>query len=135
MGLKSRNKGKLGEQEAVQQLRSVFPDARSKRAGGESATQDRGRDLLGTPGFCIQVRRAATSSKIELKLSQAVLIAEPHELPIAMTRVDRDSWNVTMPAWAFVAILEQRERMIRALCAHVEESAARKLAEIRRQSA
>jgi len=111
-GMLSRRKGKLGEQGAVQLLRAAFPLVRSKRAGGETLTIDRGRDLLDTPGFCVQVMRAARPD-IHRKFSEAAAVAKPDEIPVALTRRDRGQWLATIPASAFVAMVDQLEKLRR----------------------
>jgi len=109
----SRRKGKLGEQEAAQLLRPAFPEVRTKRAGGESALQDRGRDLLGTPGLCVQVMLSA-SPAIERKFREACDVALPNEIPVALTRrtcapgengKGGPPWLATLPAEALVKLL------------------------------
>jgi len=83
-----RRKGKHGEQEVAQLLRGLFPEVRTKRAGGESASVDRGRDLLGTPGFCVQVKRMQRPNALAA-LEEAAGVATPAEIPIAFIKQSR----------------------------------------------
>ena len=61
----------------VRKLRGVWPDAITCRAGGEIVP---GRDLLRTPGACIQVKR---TSQPLAALKQAQNAADEDEVPIA----------------------------------------------------
>lgn len=110
MGLMSRRKGKRGECEAVQLLIPLFPLARSKRAGGETTTIDRGRDILGTPGFSVQVKRMARPN-VYTALDEAGQVAAADEIPLALTRRDRGPWLATLPAADLIALLVQLERL------------------------
>jgi hypothetical protein len=111
MGIAQRRKGKRGEQEAVNLILPAFPLARSKRAGGESATVDRGRDILGTPGYCIQVHRGR-STPCERKLEEAVTAAEgTYDIPVALVRRDRGPWTATIRASDFLALVYQLEKL------------------------
>lgn len=106
----SSRKGKRGEVEAVNLLLPIFPLARSKRAGGESATVDRGRDILGTDGWCVQVMRSARPD-IHRKLSEAMGCAQADEIPLALTRKDRGEWLATLPAAHLMELLDQLEKL------------------------
>lgn len=111
MGIAQRRKGKVGEQEAVKILLPAFPLARSKRAGGESSTVDRGRDILGTPGYCIQVHRGR-SATCERKLEEAVAAATgTYDVPVALVRRDRGQWTATLRADDFLALTYQLEKL------------------------
>ena len=90
-----RRKGKHGEQEVAQLLRGLFPEVRTKRAGGESASVDRGRDLLGTPGYCVQVKRMHRPAPLAA-LEEALAAAAVGEIPVAFVKQSRhggDQWN------------------------------------------
>ena len=108
-GRMARQKGKRGEQEVAAMLRDVFPDVRTKRAGGESATQDRGRDLLGTPGLCVQSKCMARPNPLKALLEAAVA-ATGHEIPVAfckqsrMGRGNSTAWTVTLLAEDFIGL-------------------------------
>jgi hypothetical protein len=110
MSRSQRQKGKRGEQEVVALLSPVYPEARTKRAGGESASVDRGRDLLGTPGLCVQVKNAAAIDCIGA-LEEARHAAASNEIPIAFVRRTRGNglsssgWCVILSADDFVGML------------------------------
>jgi len=107
-GMHSRRKGKVGEQDAARLLRPICPEVRTKRAGGESASQDRGRDLLGTPGLCVQVKCHATPQPIQA-LREATQAAQGNELPVAFVRQSSrgasSPWCVILEASDFVGLV------------------------------
>lgn len=111
MGLMQRNKGKRGECDVVRLILPLYPLARSKRAGGESALVDRGRDILGTPGLCIQVHLGQSATP-QRKLAEAVAGAlGTEDMPVAFTRRDREEWVVTLRAADFLALMDQVEKL------------------------
>lgn len=111
MGQMQRQKGKRGEQEVVRLILPIYPLARSKRAGGESASVDRGRDILGTPGLCIQVHLGQSATP-QTKLREACAGAlGTDDLPVAFTRRDREDWVVTLRASDFLALMDQVEKL------------------------
>ncbi|HXU06528.1 MAG TPA: hypothetical protein VN903_36485 [Polyangia bacterium] len=85
MSRTGRRKGKRGEQDVVRMLRGLFPEVRTKRAGGESASVDRGRDLLGTPGYCIQVKAMRAPAPLAA-LEEALAAASPKEVAVAFVK-------------------------------------------------
>lgn len=85
MGRFSREKGKRAEREVAAMLKPLCPDVRTKRAGGESASVDRGRDLLGTPGLCVQVKAMAHLRPLSA-LGEACGVAAADELPVAFVK-------------------------------------------------
>ena len=84
-GLTSRNKGKHGEQLAARILRLIWPDAKSRRAGGETLDVNPGRDMIGTPGACVQVKYAAIVDPWAA-VAEAGQAAESGEIPFAMLK-------------------------------------------------
>lgn len=144
MGRSQRQKGKVGEQRACTILRPLFPEVRTKRAGGESATQDRGRDLLGTPGLCVQVQVSGRPT-IDRKMREAIRAAArpggppdftPGELAIALTHRDGiahhpEPWLVTMRAEDFLELMRFIAQECGKPCAEYDEpswTAARNVA-------
>jgi len=93
-----RMKGKKWERAACMLIRDWFPDVRTKRAGGETAKQDRGRDLLGTPAWCVQVkaRQAALVGSTEPAkwLREAEKATIPGERPLVLWKPNRKDWCV-----------------------------------------
>lgn len=110
MGRSQRMKGKAGEQEAVQMLRALFPECRTKRAGGESASVDRGRDLLGTGCLCVQVKRGDRPNPLAA-LEEAKVAAAEDEIPLALVRQSKvgrgnsGEWVACLPAVHLVALM------------------------------
>lgn len=118
-GRTSRRKGKVGEIEVAALLRPLFSEVRTKRAGGESATQDRGRDLLGTPGLCVQIKSMGRVDALKA-LTEAMRAALPDEVPLAMVKRTRGSgasssgWVAVLPAQQFIGLWSlAREAMLR----------------------
>jgi hypothetical protein len=115
-GRHSRQKGKRGEQEVANLLKPLFPYARTKRAGGESASADRGRDLLGTGILVVQVKLMAAPAPIKA-LREASAAATDAEMPVAFCKQTRcagnnaPEWTVTLRAKDFLAL---------AMCAGIE---------------
>lgn len=116
-GRRSRDKGKRSELEVCALLRDVFPEIRTKRAGGESASVDRGRDLLGTPGFCVQVKgRAAPNPIGALAEADAGRSQYRREVPVAFVRkIARGTssrWIVTLYADDFVRMMQLQKALV-----------------------
>lgn len=108
MSVSQRNKGKRCECEVAALLRPLFPEVRTKRAGGESASQDRGRDLLGTTGLCVQIKGHARPFPLRA-LYEAQHAALEEEIPVAICkevrRGARSEWSATIPLTCFLALL------------------------------
>lgn len=104
LGAKSRRKGAVGEREVAVLLRRSFPDAR-RRSSGEESQVERGRDLSGVPGFCVQVCRAVRPP-IERKLVEAQKVRAAGELAVAFTRSDRGMWLATMAIHDWLAAID-----------------------------
>jgi hypothetical protein len=108
MGKAEREKGKRGEIEVARALRAIWPEARTKRAGGESASQDRGRDLLGTPGWCWQVKRRErlnVSEALKECASAAVFGDRGQEVPVVAHRRRGEAWVASLPLHALIRLL------------------------------
>lgn len=115
MSKAGRDKGKLGEQQVASLLLPLYPEVRTKRAGGESASVDRGRDLLGTPGLCVQVKNMMRPDGLRA-LAEAVSVMGSDEIPVAFIKrsvkgVNQYSidvsgkWCVVMLADDFIGLL------------------------------
>jgi len=107
MGAMSRRKGVRGELEAVTLLRPIFPAARRRCSGEESQDEYRGRDLDGTPGWCVQVGLGGNAIPAR-KLAEASTAASPGERPLALTRRDREPWLATVRVEDLIEIIERR---------------------------
>lgn len=99
MGVMSRVKGKVGEREACDLLRTWFPQVR-RRLGQERSAADNGRDLDGTDALCVQVKRHAKVPRRlrVMALQEAEKAARVGEHPVALWREDRGPWMVTFRA-------------------------------------
>ena len=111
-----REKGKRGELEAVALLRRIFPDVRSKRAGGETLSVDRGRDLLDTPGYAFQVKLTARPQPLAA-LAEARGAAHHREVPVALVRESRPGIRdarmvAVMYADDFVRMVELQKALV-----------------------
>ena len=88
MGKHQREKGARAEREAAELWQLAgFTDAR-RRATGEEAQEAQGRDLKGTPGFCVQVKNSRRDT-VHGALAEARAAARPLEVPLAFYRRDR----------------------------------------------
>jgi hypothetical protein len=84
MSRSQRDKGKRGELEAAHFYLPVFPDC-ARRSCGEESQSAQGRDLKGTPGWCIQVKHMARPDEHKA-LYEAVAAARDGEIPLAHCR-------------------------------------------------
>ena len=98
MGSKSRTKGASAERDVVAILRKHGPWPSAERDLEQCRGTDNGRDIIGTDGVCIQVKRRAkiTAGVVEKGLDEAFYSAELDECPVCVHRSDYDSWRVTM---------------------------------------
>ena len=98
MGSKSRTKGKAGELEVAAILRAYGPFPNAERDLEQVRGTENGRDIIGTPGFVVQVKRHArvTQSVIENGLTEAAGSAADDELVACVHRSDRQDWRITM---------------------------------------
>ena len=105
MGKASRDKGKRGEREACEVLRSLFPNVR--RRAMQSRGGSEGADLENTPGWHVEVgvgrvnprekwEQAERDACWEVADGYACPSPSAHDRPIALTRKDRGEWLVTM---------------------------------------
>ena len=96
MSLMQRRKGKAGEREVASLIRDLTGwdcQRRVRQHDGDS-------DLLGVPGWSIEVKRHAKVSgrgQIALWWRQAVTQAGG-SIPVLFYRLDRDSWRAVWPA-------------------------------------
>ena len=93
-GLRSRNKGKQGEREAAELLRSMGIDARrSQQFSGQGETADLITEL---DGLHIEVKRYAKISAT--KFMQQAKEDAGNGLPIVIMREDRGEWLIMLEA-------------------------------------
>lgn len=102
MSKASRDKGKAGEREAAAILRDITGLDLRRRV-----RQDDGdSDLVGIPGWSVEVKRHATASTADVDRwwSQAVAQARwGQTLPLLIYRADRQDWRCRWPLSALLA--------------------------------
>lgn len=99
-GRRSRSKGKRGEREAAHKMEEVTGlDWRrglgQSRGGAAEEEPDIVCDAL--PYLHVEVKRHKRPS-IPAAMRQAIEDADARDIPVAMTRADRDEWLVTVRA-------------------------------------
>jgi len=98
MGKTSRTKGATAEREVCAILREHGPWPEAERDLDQVRGHDNGRDIINTPGVCIQVKRRkkVTVGVIEAGLREAVLSMGVEDSAACVHRGDRGAWRVTM---------------------------------------
>lgn len=100
MPINSRTKGASAERDVAQILRNEL-GIETKR--NLEQWRSGGSDILGVPGFAIEVKRAA-KPLLNQWWAQTVRQAEElKELPCLWWRLDRQPWRVKVPLWAICA--------------------------------
>jgi Holliday junction resolvase len=101
MARKSRNKGKVGEREVAALLRAHgFNGARGVQyQGGRDSA-----DVVGLPGFHIEVKRAETFSAYKA-LEQAQDDSAAENTPVVFHRSNARQWIVVMDALDFIDLV------------------------------
>lgn len=112
VGKRSRRSGKRGEREVAARLRRLWPDVHSCRAGGEIVP---GRDLLKTPGYCVQVKlRRSVDHEEAWREARSASISP--EVPIAICRqpvAGRPTpWLVTLQLEDFIELVNDAQTEI-----------------------
>jgi len=102
MGRMSRNKGKVGEREVAELLRSHGFAARRgiQFAGGPDSP-----DVVGLPGCHIEVKRTETL-RLYPALEQAMQDRRPGDLATVWHRQNQRGWLVVLPAEDFLALFK-----------------------------
>lgn len=90
--MNSRNKGKRGELEFANLLKSNGIDA---RRGQQFCGLNGDADVVGLPGFHIEVKRVEKLN-INNAMAQSVRDASYGEKPIVAHRTNGEQWKVTM---------------------------------------
>lgn len=109
-GLRSRNKGKVGEREVATLIREYFPDIPVERSwqvrGGEGRPDVVAQGL----GLHIEVKRGRLPN-IRAAYRQACRDSAGSTLiPVAVTRADRDVWLVTLEFEDFLSMLQDARK-------------------------
>jgi len=105
-GLRSRNKGKVGEREVATLLREAYPDhhvERSWQVAGATGKPD--VVVKGLPVH-IEVGRSRRPNPVA-KLRQAERDAKPGFVPISVTRADGDTWIATLRFGDLIGVLDK----------------------------
>jgi hypothetical protein len=103
-------RGKRGELEVAELLRPLFPEVRTRRAGGESARDTRGSDLVGTAPYVCQIKRRERLNVVEA-WNEAAQNANG-AVPLLIHRRDHSPWLVTMSLEEWME-LEKARQLVR----------------------
>lgn len=107
MSINSKKKGNAGEREFANLLKEHgFSKA---RRGQQYAGINNDADVVGLPGFHIEVKRV---EKLNLSkaMGQAVRDARQEEIPIVAHRKNREKWKITLLAEDFIDIIKGIKR-------------------------
>ena len=110
IGKASREKGKRGERELANLLRSYGFE--NSRRGQQFCGKDGSADVVGLPGIHIECKRVERLN-LENAMEQSQQDARPGEIPIVCHRRDRKPWLVTLTLDDFIQIYKgenQNER-------------------------
>ncbi len=100
MSKQQRDKGKRGEQMAVQELRQVFPSARRKVTN--HAGVENGVDLELTGIFRVQVK----NHKRYVPMNAIEEIADTTGIPLLVSKAERQRWLAVLPLDDLLKILK-----------------------------
>lgn len=101
----SRDKGKRGERELANLLKSYGYDC---RRGQQYCGSNGDADVVGLPGVHIEVKRRERLDIYEA-VEQAKKDAKPEELPIVFFRKNNSEWLMIMPMDAGMAMYREYE--------------------------
>lgn len=127
MSKRSRDKGKRGEREVA----GIIRELTGWDAQRVVRQHDDDSDVMGVPGWCIEVKRHARVGRSNLRSwwQQAVRQAVAHETPVLFFRRDRDEWRAVWPMLPQSACLGSCgyeytvETSIEAWCCYAREEA------------
>lgn len=104
MGKASREKGKRGERELANLLKSYgFMESRRNQQYNGSAGD---ADVVGLPNVHIEVKRVEKLN-IHTAIKQAKSDARVGEMPAVFSKRSRDGWLVTMPFESWIELYKQ----------------------------
>ncbi len=104
-GLRSRRKGRRGEQQLAQLLRAVFPElAEGVRRGWQSREGDDDPDVIGLPGIWLE-SKCGKRPNPRAALTQARRDADGRAVPVAVIRDDRQRPFAVLDLADLLAIL------------------------------
>lgn len=101
MGGTSREKGKRGERECAALLRAHGFDA---RRGQQFNGSDGSADVVGLPGFHVEVKRTE-SLRVYEAVRQAESDAREGEVPVVLHRRNRKGWLAILRADDFLEMI------------------------------
>lgn len=104
--MNSRNKGKRGELELANLLKSYGYET---RRGVQYSGINGDADVVGLPGIHIECKRVEKLN-IETAMEQSNRDARFGEMPAVMHRKDRKQWLVTMPLVDWMELFQAWER-------------------------
>ena len=99
--INSRVKGRSGEQELINNLKLLLPDYASQLERNLEQTRNGGHDILGLPGWAIEVKRYSRVTQADLTRfwDQACDQARKDgSRPALVYREDRQDWRVVVRA-------------------------------------
>jgi Holliday junction resolvase len=105
MGKASREKGKRGEREVVRIISELLGVAATRKVRQHEGDSD----ILGVPGWTIEVKRYASASEATMRTwwEQAIAQTPPGEIPCVWYRLDRRPWRVLWPLEAALGAKHQ----------------------------
>lgn len=104
--MNSKNKGKVGELEIANILKSYGYDA---RRGVQYSGINGDADVVGLPGIHIEVKRVEKLN-IDNAMEQSVNDARYGEIPTVFHRKNRKQWLVTMPLVEWMELYQAWEK-------------------------
>ena len=104
--MNSRNKGKVGERELANILKTY---GYSARRGQQYCGVSGDADVIGLPGIHIECKRVEQLN-IDKAMEQSVRDARYGELPTVMHRKNAKQWLVTMPLIDWMDLFQAWER-------------------------
>ena len=104
--MNSRNKGKVGERELANKLRTFGYDA---RRGQQYCGISGDADVIGLPGIHIECKRVEKLN-IDNAMEQSIRDASYGEKPTVMHRRDRKQWLVTMQLTDWIELYKAWEK-------------------------
>jgi hypothetical protein len=95
LGRTSREKGKRGEREVAKAITAMLGVEASRLVRQHNGDAD----IIGVPGWTIEVKRYANASETTMRSwwTQAIAQTPPGEIPCVWYRLDRRPWRVLWP--------------------------------------
>jgi Holliday junction resolvase len=106
MGKASREKGKRGEREVASIISEILGVAATRKVRQHNGDSD----IVGVPGWCIEVKRYANASEATMRSwweQAAAQAASSGGIPCVWYRLDRRPWRVLWPLEAALGAKHQ----------------------------